>query len=423
MTHTDIERYVANFFATSPLNTISHMQALDADCAGITIFDAPIVAYGSAQDSLFTTFKEQVLGPHFRLPSEWLPTAKTVISIFAPLSKEIVLSNGVDTLYPSNLWLHGRYEGQQCLVALAKELQALLHEKSYKSCCPCISPDFMAVHEGEGLCFTSNWSERHVAFLCGIGTFSLAKTIISEKGMAGRLISLVTELDIPKTQRAYTDIYEYCILCGACIARCPVRAISFEKGKEHIPCSRFLDEVLLKQNPRYACGKCQTKVPCSRQKPQKNTKQRKERDMAKKDMVLQSQHSIDIKIYALIMCVAHEMEAQTNAMLKKHGLSRTQLHILDVLDSATTQAMTVKEIKERMYDESPNVSRSLNKLMDNGYIVKERVVEDQRIVRVRITDAGKKVHLDADMAILAEGKQFPLSEEEKELFFTLLKKF
>ncbi len=269
MLQQELEKVVCSYFSTSPLNTIAAQQALEPVCAGVKIFDEPLIAYGHPDDTLFKELKKRVLGRHFRLPSDWCHGCKTVISIFAPLSSVIVTSNTFDSEYPSNLWLHGRYEGQQCLVQLAKVVEKFLQDAGFATVCPCLSEDFMAVHEGEGLAFTSNWSERHVAYICGIGTFSLTKGIITVKGMAGRLISLVTAADFEKTPRAYTELYEYCAQCGACIARCPVQAISFEKGKEHLPCSRLLDSILAQNSPRYACGKCQTNVPCARKIPRK----------------------------------------------------------------------------------------------------------------------------------------------------------
>lgn len=77
----------------------------------------------------------------------------------------------------------------------------------------------------------------------------------------------VSELYLPPDARKYEDIMEYCTICGTCVKRCPVKAISLEKGKEHPVCSAFVDKTLEKFKPRYACGKCQTSVPCEARIP------------------------------------------------------------------------------------------------------------------------------------------------------------
>ena len=109
--------------------------------------------------------------------------------------------------------------------------------------------------------YTSNWSERHVGYVCGIGTFGLSDGLISSVGVAGRLLSIITDAYFEPSDRDYSDIYEYCTHCGTCMQNCPAEAIS-EKGKSHPPCSAFLDQVMDKCSPFYGCGKCQVNVPC-----------------------------------------------------------------------------------------------------------------------------------------------------------------
>jgi len=50
---------------------------------------------------------------------------------------------------------------------------------------PAIQPYFK-VQDGPKGQF-SNWSERHIAYVAGLGTFSLADSFITEKGAANRV--------------------------------------------------------------------------------------------------------------------------------------------------------------------------------------------------------------------------------------------
>jgi epoxyqueuosine reductase len=115
--------------------------------------------------------------------------------------------------------------------------------------------------------FTSNWSERHVAFVCGLGTFGLSKGLITPKGVAGRFASIITELYLPPDKREYEDIYEYCSMCGKCAKNCPANAITIENGKNDYACFAFLKKTSEKYKPRYGCGKCQVGVPCESRIP------------------------------------------------------------------------------------------------------------------------------------------------------------
>src|SRR6056297_2403986 len=177
----------------------------------IKIFEEPIFAFASAEDEGFISLKSKdVIGNHFKLPKEWLPEGKTVISFFMKFTEDIRKTNGKDIKWPSNEWLIGRYEGQIVINNLLKYLNDKLIKEGYSSIVPSSEERFFAKTKPSEdelksnkkvLSFTSNWSERHVAYICGLGTFGLSKGIITKKGMAGRFGSLITELEIPADQR------------------------------------------------------------------------------------------------------------------------------------------------------------------------------------------------------------------------------
>ena len=251
------------------LNSITAEQAIGPECVNLKIFDAPLKGCADPSDALFPQLKSEVIGQHFRLPLQWVSNAQTVISMFFPFSMEVVKSNNRDKNDPSEMWLHGRVEGHKCLNDIAKFMVNLFEAAGYTTICPGLSDDFFAVQKGGELNFTSNWSERHVAYVCGLGTFGLSKGLITEKGMAGRFLSIITQANLEKTPLKYNSTYEHCTMCGVCVKACPVKAISLEQGKNHIICSDFLDLTKEKFKPRYGCGKCQTMVPCARRIPNK----------------------------------------------------------------------------------------------------------------------------------------------------------
>lgn len=270
-----------DFLENSEDNIITKEIALSHKVIGMKIFEAPIFAFGDSEDEGFKSLKDPLaVGQHFLLPNEWLPSAKTVISFFLPFTEAIKKGNVRDMNWPSQEWLHGRIEGQSLLNKLCHYVKAELVGAGYNSIVPSQEKRFWSKTGFNGasqsfngmndtLSYTSNWSERHVAFVCGLGTFGLSKGIITEKGMAGRLGSIVTELYLTPSERDYTDIYEYCTMCGACARNCPVNAISIEDGKNHNICSNFLDITSEKYKPRYGCGKCQVKVPCESRIPRR----------------------------------------------------------------------------------------------------------------------------------------------------------
>lgn len=233
---------------------------------GINIYDRPLVAVAAADDPMFKKLQEpEVVGPEHLLPQDFVPGAQSVISYFLPFSKEIREANRVAGL-PADEWVYGRIEGEQFNDELRRFIVTLLASEGVRAVAPQLDEKF------KKFAVKSNWSERHVAFIAGLGTFGLHKSFITEKGSAGRFGSVVTDMQFPVTERRYQDIYANCSWfrdgsCGACIWRCPSGAIS-EQGKDKYKCRKYIREVIEpKFAPRYGCGKCQTNVPCEYQIP------------------------------------------------------------------------------------------------------------------------------------------------------------
>jgi epoxyqueuosine reductase len=276
MNREELLNIITGFIASSEENRISRQIAISESVIGLRIFDEPIMAISDASDPYFGLLKQPtVIGGHFMAPKEWMPEAKTVISIFLPFSEEVRSGNGKAMKLPSAEWLHGRIEGQALICSLLKHLEAQIEADGNKCIVPILDARFWSRTKPSndpshpGMAFTSNWSERHVAFICGLGTFGLSKGLITQKGISGRFASLICDIELKPDTREYEGVYEYCTMCGKCVKNCPAGAITLEAGKDHTKCSNFINETLEIFSPRYGCGKCQVKVPCESRIPKK----------------------------------------------------------------------------------------------------------------------------------------------------------
>ena len=280
---------IVNYVANSKDNFISDEDAISPNLVGMKIYEEPIIGFAHADDELFTTEfkKECVIHPEYLTPSEWLPGAKTVISIFFPFTKEVKESNRKKTDEPyesgipqrcSTEWLHARIEGQIFLDKTTDYIQSILEDESFETVCPTTSGKLRMITP-----FISTWSERHAAFAAGLGTFGLSKGLITKKGMAGRFGSVITNAEFDADIRTYSDPFEYCIMCGACMLKCPAGAIDKTKGcalgKDQLICGPYTKGSYLPPNGpngriRYGCGKCQCGVPCESGIPYKKSIER-----------------------------------------------------------------------------------------------------------------------------------------------------
>lgn len=298
-----LQTALTRIFHNTSGNTIPTSEALEG-CGGLVLFEEPIFGFADADDKLFEEFrKPEIIGGPYMGPKEWLPSAKTVISFFLPFTEAVRKSNYGDPTETSNGWLHGRIEGQSFLEQYLKNLKAFFESCGLDVCAPYFDERFRIQRDdpeerdfqtrqddpGEGasqseppckqqkvpgykdtcdIHFSCSWSERHTAFAAGLGTFSLTRGLITERGVAGRFGSLIVSEKYEPTKRPYNEVEEYCIRCGACVERCPAGAITLEHGKNQILCREWVEDHTTKAYyPRYGCGKCQTNVPCEYMKP------------------------------------------------------------------------------------------------------------------------------------------------------------
>ena len=259
VTANSIEAALTSFVASDPRNAMPQHN-------NIRMYDAPLVGFALAEDAYFEAFKSpEIIGERFLTPELWLPGARTVISYFLPFTEEVRKSNRLPGL-PSEEWASARINGEVFNNEARRFLIGYLEAHDAETMAPALDFRFGAVNR------ISNWSERHAAFVAGLGTFSLSRSLITKKGSAGRIGSVITTMEFPATERPYQSYYEYCPFlskgkCGACIRRCPPKAIS-PAGKDNRVCGDYIDnDVLPLFAPRYGCAKCNTAVPCENRIP------------------------------------------------------------------------------------------------------------------------------------------------------------
>lgn len=196
----------------------------------------------------------------------------TVISWVLPQTEATKSDNRKEATYPSERWARARMFGEEINVKLAKHVVATLQEAGFRAVAPSLlCPSFKWV-ASERYTIASTWSERHVAYASGLGTFGLCDGLITFKGKAIRCGSVVAHIKIPATIRPYHDHHAYCLFfskgtCGECIQRCPAGALT-PGGHDKVKCRSYLFANVrdyVKSNfgfEGYGCGLCQTDVPC-----------------------------------------------------------------------------------------------------------------------------------------------------------------
>ncbi|TET60714.1 MAG: hypothetical protein E3J52_03000 [Promethearchaeota archaeon] len=293
----ELYQYLKSFFETSKLNL------LHENYGGRRIFSDPIIGVARGDDPIFQKFKG-VIGPEHLTPLElWLAEGQEnllasnlcIISIVFPYVDKIRKeSKNVKKLLrvtlPAEIYSVGRNYANLFKQETCKKIIEFFNEKSYKAVAGMLSESFTIMAKGN---FYSTWSERHIAFATGLGTFSLHEGLITEVGCNIRLASVVTDAPLKSTPRKNDDPYGNCLYyskgtCRKCEEKCPGNAID-ENGHNKIKCYEYGRKVARKviarigpilkahirrvngklRPPSYpvGCAFCQFDVPCMDKNP------------------------------------------------------------------------------------------------------------------------------------------------------------
>jgi epoxyqueuosine reductase len=252
----------------------------------------PLVGFVCGDDPLYEQYKE-VVGPYHWTPLEIFrltyPEIEvqahelTVISWVLPQTQATKAANRKETFYPAERWARSRIFGEAFNNLLRDRVVEALNEAGHEAVAPLRSPLFSG-KPSERFVYSSTWSERHAAYAAGLGTFGLCDGLITPAGKAMRVGSVVARIRVPPTPRPYTDHHAYCLfysqgICGVCVDRCPVGAISTDRaarsasGHDKRKCRAHLhpttsDWVESQYGfDGYGCGLCQTAVPCESKIP------------------------------------------------------------------------------------------------------------------------------------------------------------
>ena len=293
----ELYKYLTSFFETSEFNR------LHENYGGGKIFSNPKIGAANGDDPIFQKFKE-VVGPEHLTPLElWLAEGQEslkasnlrVISIVFPFIDKIRKeSKNVKELLrvtlPAEIYSVGRNYANAFKKETCRKIIDFFKKKGYGAVAGMLSDSFTLIAKGG---FRSTWSERHIAFATGLGTFSLHEGLITEVGCNIRLASVVTDAPLKITPRKSDNPYGNCLYyskgtCRKCEERCPGNAID-ENGHNKVKCYEYGRKVarkvvvrigtILKPHIRRVDGKlrpatfpvgcafCQFGVPCMDKNP------------------------------------------------------------------------------------------------------------------------------------------------------------
>ncbi|MGD2142925.1 MAG: epoxyqueuosine reductase [Anaerolineae bacterium] len=239
---------------------VETVQRRVAEADTVTAYRKPLVGCASADDPRFRLLRH-VAGPDHMMPRDLLPGARSVVSFFIPFGRSVVRSNARARKAVAPEWAVAYLETNDLIGGITDDLVELLHERGVGVAAEPATGKFDPVS------LTSRWSHKSVGVIAGLGSLGLHQLVITEAGCAGRFGSLVVDAELPRSPAGKKERcgYFHDGSCRACIARCPVEALSEVGGIDRAACWTRCQEVAAV----YAhlgvvevCGKCAV-GPCS----------------------------------------------------------------------------------------------------------------------------------------------------------------
>lgn len=269
---------IKDFVNTSPENKLG-------GCYNEKAWGEPIIGCSKGDDPYYQWFKQDI-GEFLWTPYEIFsktfpniivkPSDLSVISWILPQTELTKADMRKYVKYPAERAILARVNGDSFNQKVGRFIVDLFNQYNYYAVAP-VQSECWQNKKSEKYGFASTWSEKHVAFISGLGTFSLTDTLITNAGTAVRIGSVVAKISLEATKREYTRYNEYCLHftnggCMKCAKRCPAGAIN-EYGHDKIKCREYQREVTLKYNKEKFnmesnyCGLCQFDIPCESCRP------------------------------------------------------------------------------------------------------------------------------------------------------------
>ena len=98
--------------------------------------------------------------------------------------------------------------------------------------------------------------------------------------------------------------------------------------------------------------------------------------------------SLEERVFLAMLKTADALGQQAEQLTRTAELTGTQYNVLRILRGAGPEGLACRAIADRMITHDPDITRLLDRLEKQGWIIRERQKDDRRVVKARITARG-----------------------------------
>ena len=146
-----------------------------------TKYGVPLVGFADANHPYIQSLPE-LISPTHELPQNILPDARIIIAYFIPFTKELAKTNRNGDALASPEWARAYEETNALFVELNEKLIDFIHAKAGQAG---VTPKAVTFDQKR---LISDWSQRHIAYAAGLGTFGVNNMLLTRQGCCGRAV-------------------------------------------------------------------------------------------------------------------------------------------------------------------------------------------------------------------------------------------
>ena len=220
------------------------------------LWQEPIVGFADAKGSYITALKTIVSAEH-KMPEDFMENPNIIISYYIPFKKEVAATNlNVEGNMAAQEWADAYNLTNTMISDISQYVAEMLTEMGYRA----VSPTGI-VFDRELI--VSNWSQRHIAYAAGLGTFGINNMLITNKGCCGRFGSVIANIPVEPDCIAEEErcLYKKNGSCKKCVQNCFSGALTvdgFDRKKCYEIC--MINDA---KTGADVCGKCDIDIPCA----------------------------------------------------------------------------------------------------------------------------------------------------------------
>ena len=133
-------------------------------------------------------------------------------------------------------------------------------------------------------------------------------------------------------------------------------------------------------------------------------------------------HSLQDEAYLNILRTASQLTDALELLLKPTGFTLVQYNVLRILRGSEPDGLCRNELRDRMLNRMPDVTRLLDRMEESGLVSRSREEADRRQVRTQLTARARRMVDELDDKVRAEHQRQlgHLSEDQLSSMIELL---